>query len=271
MKNKLFFFGAWEGQYQKTPQQFFFNVPPDGAAGRRLQPGVQPRRQPADHLRPDQPAIRTAPGATPFPGNVIPADTIERHRQKIQALYPTAEPAGRALQRQRRRRRRSSATTCASRTGSSIATTTTSRSNYNLSASSADLGQVLADGRQRHFAAGLSRLRRRAHRRHHGADVHRSATRGRSTRRWCFDATFGISKMNHDSQESDLALGNFGLDDARHPRDERRRELQQRPALRRHPASSSGRLLVQLRHRRQRQRVGSGGARRADLRVLPAT
>ena len=28
MKNKLFFFGAWEGQYQKTPQQFFYNVPP---------------------------------------------------------------------------------------------------------------------------------------------------------------------------------------------------------------------------------------------------
>ena len=28
MKNKLFFFGAWEGQYQKTPQQLFYNVPP---------------------------------------------------------------------------------------------------------------------------------------------------------------------------------------------------------------------------------------------------
>ena len=29
MKNKLFFFGSWEGQYQKTLQQNFFNVPPD--------------------------------------------------------------------------------------------------------------------------------------------------------------------------------------------------------------------------------------------------
>ena len=27
VKNKLFFFGAWEGQYQKTPSQFFFSVP----------------------------------------------------------------------------------------------------------------------------------------------------------------------------------------------------------------------------------------------------
>ena len=27
-----------------------------------------------------------------------------------------------------------------------------------------------------------------------------------------FDATLGISKMNHNSQESDLALGNFGLE-----------------------------------------------------------
>jgi hypothetical protein len=28
-KNKLFFFGAWEGQYQRTPSQFFYSVPPD--------------------------------------------------------------------------------------------------------------------------------------------------------------------------------------------------------------------------------------------------
>ena len=28
LKNRLFFFGGWEGQYQRTPQQFFFSVPP---------------------------------------------------------------------------------------------------------------------------------------------------------------------------------------------------------------------------------------------------
>jgi hypothetical protein len=27
-RNKLFFFGAWEGQFQRTPQQFFYDVPP---------------------------------------------------------------------------------------------------------------------------------------------------------------------------------------------------------------------------------------------------
>ena len=29
LKNRLFFFGGWEGQYQRTPQQFFFSVPPE--------------------------------------------------------------------------------------------------------------------------------------------------------------------------------------------------------------------------------------------------
>ena len=51
-KNRLFFFGAWEGQYQTTPQQFFYNVPPAGSPCRRFQPGVQPRWIAAGHLRP---------------------------------------------------------------------------------------------------------------------------------------------------------------------------------------------------------------------------
>ena len=33
VKNKLFFFGAWEGQYQRTPGQQFYNVPPAALRG----------------------------------------------------------------------------------------------------------------------------------------------------------------------------------------------------------------------------------------------
>lgn len=59
-RDKLFFFGAWEGQFQRTPQQFFYDVPPAalraGDSARRST-GTAACRSSTTRLR----AIRTAP------------------------------------------------------------------------------------------------------------------------------------------------------------------------------------------------------------------
>ena len=92
MKNKLFFFGAWEGQYQKTPQQFFYNVPPaalragdfsqafnaDGSLQIIYDPRTgNPRRDRAACRSPATSSRRIA--STPI-------------AKQIQALYPDCQP-----------------------------------------------------------------------------------------------------------------------------------------------------------------------------------
>src|SRR5215203_2041266 len=86
-RNKVFFFGAWEGQYQNTPQQFFYDVPPD-----LLRAGDFSQAYNADGSlqiiynpftgNPD------GTGRVPFPGNRIPDAMISGIARKIQALYP---------------------------------------------------------------------------------------------------------------------------------------------------------------------------------------
>ena len=85
-RNRLFFFGGWEGQYQRTPQQFFFSVPtaalragdfsqafnPDGS----LQVIYDPATGNPDGT-----------GRTPFPNNMVPAARFSEIAQQIQALY----------------------------------------------------------------------------------------------------------------------------------------------------------------------------------------
>ena len=57
-----------------------------------------------------------------------------------------------------------------------------------------------------------------------------------------FDATYGISKMTHESHRGRLSARQLRSGHAGHSRHERRRQLQQRPALRRHarPSLTSG-------------------------------
>ena len=236
MKNKLFFFGAWEGQYQKTPPQFFFSVPPaalragdfsqafnpDGSLQVIYDPstgnpdGTGPRAVPGQHHSggPNQRHRQADSGA--LPGS-------EHHRQ-----LPTATSADEGIFRNyvRQQDRKFDRNNYDFKV------------NYNLSASSQIWGKY-------------SRM---------GADVtspqaylgYDGALTGDTTVQmytfgdtWTisptmvFDATFGISKMNHNSQESDLALGNFGLETLGIPGMNGGQQLQQRPALCRHPASSS--------------------------------
>ena len=209
MKNKLFFFGAWEGQYQRTPQQFFFSVPtaalrvgdfsqafnPDGSLQVIYDPATGnpdgSGRSPSRATSSRRIASATSPGrfrrCTRFPTPT--GETLQRQRRRRGHLSQLRAPAGPEVRPQQLRL----------------------QGQLQPVAVQPDLGQVLAHGRQRDLAAGVPWLRRAAHRRHHRADVHiRRHVDDHPT--MVFDATLGISKMNHTSQESDLALGNFGLE-----------------------------------------------------------
>ena len=247
LKNRLFFFGGWEGQYQRTPQQFFFSVPPAALRAGDFSQAYNPDGS----LQVIYDPLTGNPdgtGRTPFPNNMIPASRFSPIGQLVQALYPDPNRPGELsngnvggegiyrnyLRQQDRKFDRNNYDF---------------KINYNLSPANQVWGKY-------------SRM---------GADVtspqvylgYDGALTGETTvqmytfgNTWTmnpttvFDATFGISKMTHTSQESDLALGNFGLETLGHPGDERRAQFQQRSSLRRHPLLPHGGLLVQLRHRR---------------------
>ena len=90
-KNRLFFFGAWEGQYQTTPQQFFYNVPPPALRAGDFSQAFNPDGS----LQVIYDPLTGNPdgtGRVPFPGNVIPAGLIDPIAKKIQNLYPLPNP-----------------------------------------------------------------------------------------------------------------------------------------------------------------------------------
>ena len=118
--------------------------------------------------------------------------------------------------------RASSATTCASRTGRSTGTTTTSRSTTTCRPRSQVWGKYSRMGAERHLAAALPRLRRRAHRRDH----RQMATFGDTwtiSPTMVFDATLALRKMTHHSQAPDSRPGQLRPRHSRDSRDERRR------------------------------------------------
>ena len=95
MKNKLFFFGAWEGQYQKTPAAAVLQR----ASGGTARSAISARPINADGSlqiiydpRTGDPA--TGLGRVPFPDNIIPAELIDPIAKQIQALYPDTNRAG---------------------------------------------------------------------------------------------------------------------------------------------------------------------------------
>src|SRR4029079_5907797 len=92
-KNKLFFFASWERQYQNSPQDFFYNVPPDEL---RLGDFSQAFNSDGSLQVIYDPTTGNADGTgrTPFPNNQIPADRIDAIAMKIQALYPGVNLAG---------------------------------------------------------------------------------------------------------------------------------------------------------------------------------
>jgi len=207
MKNKLFFFGGWEGQYQKTLSQQFFDVPPaalragdfsqafnsDGS----LQVIYDPTTGNADGT-----------GRTPFPGNKLP--NIDAIAAKIQGLFPNANLPGNA--------------------GANVAGATISRNfvqdanrkfdrnnydfkaNYNATSNGQIWGKysrmgATLDSPQAYLGYQPNVLT--------GDTTVNQYTVGST---WTFnpttvfDATFGVSKMTHESTAGDFGLGNYGLD-----------------------------------------------------------
>ena len=209
VKNKLFFFGSWEGQYQRTPQQFFFSVPtealragdfsqafnPDGS----LQVIYDPFSGNADGT-----------GRTPLPGNRIPDKYISDIALNVQDLYPLPNLPGELsngnvggegifhnyVREQNRKFDRNNYDF---------------KVNYNLSNANQIWGK--------YSRMGANVTSPQAYLGYDGAltgDTSVNMTTFGDT--WTvspsmvWDATLGIAKMHHTSQETDLALGNFGSD-----------------------------------------------------------
>jgi hypothetical protein len=92
-RNKMFFFGAWEGQYQTTPQQFFYNVPPAALRAGDFSKAFNPDGS-LQVIYDPQTGNPDGTGRLPFPGNVIPPGQLSAIALKLQALYPNANLPG---------------------------------------------------------------------------------------------------------------------------------------------------------------------------------
>jgi carboxypeptidase family protein len=210
VKNKLFFFGAWEGQYQRTPQQLFYNVPPaalragDFSHAFNSDGSLQVIYDP----RTGDPA--TGVGRVPFAGNIIPAELIDPIAKEIQALYPDtnlpgdggANVGGQGVFRNYVRQQDRSF----DRNNYDF------KVNYNLSAASQIWGKYSRMGADvtspQHGLGYDGQLT--------GQTTVQMATFGDTwtiSPTMVFDATFAFAKMTHHSTEPDSASkGNFGLD-----------------------------------------------------------
>ena len=250
-KDKLFFFGSWEGQYQGTSVQNIFDVPPDALragdfshafnSDGSLQIIYDPRTGNPDGT-----------GRTPFPGNKVPG--IDPIAAQLQALFPSPN--------------------LANSTGANVGGAAATRNyvqntqrqftrnnydfkvNWNPKASGQIWGKYSQDGRRRRGAAGVPRLHTEpADRPHHGQPIHRrddvDAEPDDGPRRH-------VRRVEDDARDHGRRLRAWQLrpDHAGDSGHQRRRQLQQRPALRGHAVVLHGLLDA-----RQRRRMGARPAR----------
>ena len=154
MKNKLFFFGGWEGQYQKTPPAVLLDVPPAALRAGDFSQAFNSDGIAAGHLRPDHRRSRDGTGRTPFPGQQHPGGPHRPDRAEDSGAVSRL-PTCRADAGANVGGAASRATTCRTRTGSSTATTTTSRSTTTLSPQAQIWGKYSRMGATVDFAAGV--------------------------------------------------------------------------------------------------------------------
>src|SRR5215203_6142218 len=206
-KNQLFFFGSFEGQYQRTTNVGFYNVPPEALrngdfshafnANGTLQVIYDPATGNPDGT-----------GRTPFQNNIIPAIRIGQIARDIQALYPAPNAVG------------SSGANVGglnvSRNFTRDQQRTFDRNNYdgkvNWNRTSAN--QIW--GKYSRMNADVSNLWKLGYEGGgSGNTVVQQATFGTT---WTLsptmvaDATYGISWMNQEVTGADFGLGNFGTD-----------------------------------------------------------
>ncbi len=207
-KNKLFFFGSWEGQFQETLNENFFNVPPsalrsgDFSQAFNSDGSMQVIYDPTTG-NPD------GTGRTPFAGNRIPENRLSEVARRVQSLYPVANLDGSP--------------------GANVGGASTTRNyvqdaprnfdrnnfdvklNYNPSSSGQIWGKysrmdATVDSPQGYLGyvdiiTGDTTV-----------DQYTFGTTWTLNPTTVVDATYGISKMTHTSAAGDSSLGNFGLD-----------------------------------------------------------
>ena len=208
-RNRLFFFGAWEGQYQTTPQQFFYNVPPAA-----LRSGDFSRAFNEDGTlqiiydpftgNPD------GTGRQPFPGNIIPQSRIDAIARQIQQLYPPPNQAG--------------STAGGNVGGAAIARNFAKslprkfdRNNYDLKLNWNPSSATQVWGKYSRMGANVKALQPYLgyDDRGNGDTTVNMYTFGTT---WTFnpttvmDATYAIARMTHETVAGDATFGNFGLD-----------------------------------------------------------
>jgi len=208
-KNRVFFFGAWEGQYQTTPQQFFYNVPPaalrngdfsqafntDGS----LQVIYDPRTGNPDGT-----------GRIPFQGNVIPPGLISAVARKLQDLYPLPNAAG---------------STSGGNVGGQGFTRNFERSlprkfdrnNYDLKINWNPSPAAQIWGKYERMGANVKALFPNLPYNDRGngdttVNMYTFGTTWTINPTTVFDATYGISRMTHETIAGDFGFGNYGLD-----------------------------------------------------------
>jgi outer membrane receptor protein involved in Fe transport len=207
-KNRLFFFGSWEGQFQETLNENFFNVPPsalrsgDFSQAFNSDGSMQVIYDPTTG-NPD------GTGRTPFAGNRIPENRLSEVARRVQSLYPVANLDGSP--------------------GANVGGASTTRNyvqdaprnfdrnnfdvklNYNPSSSGQIWGKysrmdATVDSPQGYLGyvdiiTGDTTV-----------DQYTFGTTWTLNPTTVVDATYGISKMTHTSAAGDSSLGNFGLD-----------------------------------------------------------
>ncbi len=129
-------------------------------------------------------------------------------------------------------------------------------------AADAGVGQVLQDGRNRGFAPVLPGYTTDDPPGDTTVNQYTFGTTWTMNPTTVFDATYGISKMNHESTAGDAASRQLRPRRARHSRHQRRRQLQQRSPICGHAV-----VLHRLLDRREQRFMGAGDARRAHLRA----
>jgi outer membrane receptor protein involved in Fe transport len=208
-RNRLFFFGAWEGQYQTTPQQFFYNVPPpalragdfsrafneDGS----LQVIYDPRTGNPD-----------GSGRQPFPNNTIPDNRINAIARRIQQLYPMPNESG--------------STSGGNVGGAGIARNFVrsmprkfDRNNYDIKLNWNPSSQAQVWGKYSRMNANVKALTPYLGIDDRGngdttVNMYTFGTTWTLSPTMVLDATYAIARMDHETVAGDASLGNFGLD-----------------------------------------------------------
>jgi hypothetical protein len=209
LRNRLFFFGAWEGQYQTTPQQFFYNVPPPALRVGDFSQAFNPNGS-LQVIYDPRTGNPDGTGRVPFPNNVIPADLIDPIALKIQDLYPLPNTTG---------------TTSAGNVGGAGFVKNFERSlprkfdrnNYDLKVNWNPSSAAQIWGKYEHMGANVKSLFPNLPYNDRGnGDTHVNMYTFGTT--WTLnsttvlDATYGISRMTHETTAGDFGFGNFGLD-----------------------------------------------------------